>query len=221
MCKNVCCQIGYNYTVLKQQHSTVPMLPSCHHTCLPTRLLCIFILACISRDEPLESSQSLEKRTPKRRSWLQPPHSQVSCSDVNSSGLRSVLGWEDCRYEGRLVWFVLNSGVCLNPFLCRVCSCSWVSLRRILSSSIRRLASQPQPRNLPMLQAEATEWATPAARRAREKALSLKPIVETERVYCSVYNIVFVQVLQETRYLDFHEKDWISETFLPGRWQAL
>lgn len=152
-------------------------------TCRPTRLLCIFMRAWISLGDPRESSQSLEKRSPNRRSWLQPPHSQVSCIELNSSdiGLSKAEGWADRRLVGSLPWCPFSSeGNDLvmsrpTPPFCRVCSCSCVSFSRILSSSWRRLASQPHPRNLPMLQAEATEWATPAASKAREKALSRKP----------------------------------------------
>lgn len=143
--------------------------------------------AWISLGVPRESNQSLENLSPKRVSWLQPPHSQVSCWGLKSSGrgLRREVGWVEP--ERWLAGTSLKSWgwggpppppppmPALAPPLCRLCSCSWVSLRRILSSSRRRLASQPQPRSLPRLQAEATECATPAASRDREKALSLKP----------------------------------------------
>lgn len=152
-------------------------------TCRPILLLCILIRAWMSLGDPRESSQSLEKRSPKRTSWLQPPHSQVSCMELSSSGkgLRRAEGWVECRLAGRSPWWPFNSKgndrvmLMPTPPFCRVCSCSCVSFSRILSSSCRRLASQPHPRSLPMLQAEATEWATPAANRAREKALSRKP----------------------------------------------
>lgn len=152
-------------------------------TCRPTLLLWIFMRAWISLGDPRESSQSLEKRSPKRTSWLQPPHSQVSCSELKSSGrgLRRPEGWVERRLVGRSLWRPLSSedNDCVTPKptppFCRVCSCSCVSFSRILSSSWRRLASQPHPRSLPRLQAEATEWATPAANMASEKALSRKP----------------------------------------------
>lgn len=139
--------------------------------------------AWMSRGDPLESSQSLEKRSPNRTSWLQPPHSQVSCMELSSSGkdLSRAEGWVERRLVGRSPWRPFNSKdndrvmPMPTPPFCRVCSCSCVSFSRILSSSWRRLASQPHPRSLPMLQAEATEWATPAANKAREKALSRKP----------------------------------------------
>lgn len=152
--------------------------------------------AWISRGEPRESNQSLENLSPKRASWLQPPHSQVSCRGLRSSGrgLRREEGWVEP--ERRLAGTSLISWGCaapppptpmptLAPPLWRVCNCSWVSLRRILSSSRRRLASQPQPRSLPRLQAEATECATPAANRDREKAVSLKPVGERREIHQS------------------------------------
>lgn len=153
-------------------------------TCRPTRLLWILMRAWISLGDPRESSQSLEKRSPKRTSWLQPPHSQVSCMELSSSGkgLSRAEGWLECRLAGRSPWRPFNSEgndrvmPMPTPPFCSVCSCSCVSFSRILSSSWRRLASQPHPRSLPMLQAEATEWATPAANKAREKALSRKPM---------------------------------------------
>lgn len=137
----------------------------------------------MSRGDPLESNQSLENRTPKRTSWLQPPHSQVSCNVVTSSGkgLRRLTGWDERRLAGRPPLSEPNSGVFSpapamdTPLLWKVWSWSWVNLRRILSSSRWRLASQPHPRNLPRLQAEATECTTPAASSDSEKALSRKP----------------------------------------------
>lgn len=159
------------------------------HTCRPTRLLWILMRAWMSRGDPRESSQSLENRSPKRTSWLQPPHSQVSCMELSSSGkgLSRAEGWAGRRLAGRSPWLPFssegNDRVMPRPTppFCRVCSCSCESFSRILSSSCRRLASQPHPRSLPMLQAEATEWATPAANKAREKALSRKPRNRTHR----------------------------------------
>lgn len=154
------CQRG----LLCEKHETHSGLTSL--TCRPTRLLWILMRAWMSLGEPRESSQSLEKRSPKRTSWLQPPHSQVSCMELSSSGrgLSRPEGWAERRLAGRSTWWwPLSSGDsgCVmpkpTPPFCRVCSCSCVSFSRILSSSWRRLASQPHPRSLPMLQAEATE----------------------------------------------------------------
>lgn len=174
-------------TIRQTRNAVMTLLMLCvlhsSFTCRPTRLLCILMRAWMSLGDPRESSQSLEKRSPKRTSWLQPPHSQVSCMELSSSGkgLSRVEGCVDCRLEGRSPWWLFNSEgndrvmPRPTPPFCRACSCSCVSFNRILSSSWRRLASQPQPRSLPILQAEATEWATPAASKAREKALSRNP----------------------------------------------
>lgn len=167
----------------EKRHYTLKNINNVPLTCRPMRLLCILMRAWISLGDPLESSQSLEKRSPKRTSWLQPPHSQVSCMEISSSGkgLSKADGWLERRLVGRSPWWLFSSGgndrtmPRPTPPFCRVCSCNCVSFSRILSSSWRRLASQPHPRSLPMLQAEATEWATPAANKAREKALSRKP----------------------------------------------
>ena len=162
------------YRGLRTLENTAENLVDCRVsslTCRPTRLLWILIRAWMSLGDPRESSQSREKRSPKRVSWLQPPHSQVSCRELSWSGwgLSRAEGWAGCRPAGGRV-----KPPPAPPF-CSVRSCSWVSFMRILSSSSRRLASQPQPCSLPMLQAKDTEWATPAASSDREKALSRKP----------------------------------------------